>query len=208
MGIGLNETEVILGNIGSAKRSKYTVVGSGVNMTSRIESYAVGGQILISDSVFREAGHILRVFGQRDVYPKGSERPLRVYEVGGIGGHFNLALDDREPNLATLMRQIPVLYTMLEGKGVGKKGLEGSVMRLSRNCAEIALETPVEMMTNIKMNLGAVDSKLSDKDFYGKVVKRSNERRRAFVVRFTSVPPEIDAYFLAHQQYAKSSTTR
>ncbi len=43
MGIGLNETEVIIGNIGSSKRSKYTVVGSGVNMTSRIESYTVGG---------------------------------------------------------------------------------------------------------------------------------------------------------------------
>ncbi|NIO10479.1 MAG: hypothetical protein GTO40_21710, partial [Deltaproteobacteria bacterium] len=38
MGIGLNETEVIVGNIGSSKRSKYAVVGSGVNMTSRIES--------------------------------------------------------------------------------------------------------------------------------------------------------------------------
>ena len=37
MGIGLNETEVVVGNIGSSKRSKYTVVGSGVNMTSRIE---------------------------------------------------------------------------------------------------------------------------------------------------------------------------
>jgi len=38
MGIGLNETEVIVGNIGSSKRSKYAVVGSGVNMTSRIEN--------------------------------------------------------------------------------------------------------------------------------------------------------------------------
>lgn len=50
MGIGLNETEVIVGNIGSSRRSKYAVVGSGVNMTSRIESYSVGGQILICKS--------------------------------------------------------------------------------------------------------------------------------------------------------------
>jgi class 3 adenylate cyclase len=56
MGIGLNEDEVIVGNIGSSKRSKYGVVGSGVNMTSRIESYSVGGQILISDSVRKQAG--------------------------------------------------------------------------------------------------------------------------------------------------------
>jgi adenylate cyclase len=52
MGIGINDTEVIVGSIGSSKRSKYAVVGSGVNMTSRIESYMVGGQIRISDNIW------------------------------------------------------------------------------------------------------------------------------------------------------------
>jgi adenylate cyclase len=36
MGIGLHDTEIIVGNIGSIKRIKYSVVGSGVNMASRI----------------------------------------------------------------------------------------------------------------------------------------------------------------------------
>jgi class 3 adenylate cyclase len=54
MGIGINEAEVIVGNVGSSKRSKYGVVGSGVNMTHRIQSYATGGQILISESVRKE----------------------------------------------------------------------------------------------------------------------------------------------------------
>ena len=67
MGIGLNETEVIVGNIGSSKRSKYAVVGSGVNMTSRIESYTVGGQILISESVRQEVGEILRIDTVREI---------------------------------------------------------------------------------------------------------------------------------------------
>ena len=61
MGIGLNETEAIVGNIGSSKRSKYSAVGSGVNMTSRIESYAVDGQILISESVRKATEGILRL---------------------------------------------------------------------------------------------------------------------------------------------------
>ncbi len=78
MGIGINETEVIVGNIGSSKRSKYSVVGSGVNMTSRIESYTVGGQILISDSARQAAGEVLRIDAQRDVLPKGAETPLRI----------------------------------------------------------------------------------------------------------------------------------
>ena len=96
MGIGLNDVEVIVGNIGSSKRSKYGVVGSGVNMTSRIESYSVGGQILISDSVRKEAGDILRIDEQRDVTPKGSEASIRIYEVGGISGKYNLALEKKE----------------------------------------------------------------------------------------------------------------
>jgi len=202
MGIGLNETEVIVGNIGSSKRSKYAVVGSGVNTTSRIESYTVGGQILISESVRQEAGEILRIDAQRDVLPKGAETPLRIYEVGGIAERYNLALEGKAPALVTLARQIPLRYTVLEGKDVGKKGLQGSVARLSKNCAEITLGEPVEMLTNLKMNLGDVDENLSVRDFYGKVIKRSEEKEQTHVVHFTSVPPEVDAYFQALRQHA------
>jgi adenylate cyclase len=202
MGIGLNETEVIVGNIGTSKRSKYAVVGSGVNMTSRIESYTVGGQILISKSVRQEAGEVLRINAQRDVLPKGAETPLRIYEVGGIGGEHNLALEGREPALVTLARQIPIRYTTLEGKDVGQKGLQGSVLRLSKNCAEISLDSPVEILTNLKMNLADVDEKLAARNFYGKVIERSGENGQTHAVRFTSVPPEIDAYFQSHRQHA------
>jgi class 3 adenylate cyclase len=202
MGIGLNETEAIVGNIGSSKRSKYAVVGSGVNMTSRIESYTVGGQILISESVRKEAGEVLRIDAQRDVLPKGAETPLRIYEVGGIAGRYNLALEWKQPALVTLAWQIPLRYTLLEGKDIGKKGLEGSVLRLSKKSAEIDFNEPIEPLTNLKMNLGDVDEKLSAKDFYGKVIDRSWENRQTHVVRFTSVPPEVDAYFQALRQYA------
>ncbi len=204
MGIGLNETEVIVGNIGSSKRSKYAVVGSGVNMTSRIESYSVGGQILISESVRQEAGEILRIDAQRDVLPKGAETPLRIYEVGGIAGHYNLALEGKDPTLVALIREIPLRYKVLAGKDVGKKELEGSLVRLSKNCAEITLAGPVSILTNLRMNLGDVDEKLSARDFYGKVIEHSGKKGPTQLIRFTSVPPEIDAYFQAHLQISSS----
>jgi adenylate cyclase len=202
MGIGLNETEVIVGNIGSSKRSKYAVVGSGVNMTSRIESYTVGGQILISESVRQEVADILRIDAQRDVVPKGAEMPLRIYEVGGIAGHYNLALESKDQAMVTLRRQIPLRYTVLEGKDVGRKGLEGSVIRLSKKCAEIILDGPISVLTNLKMNLADVDEKLSARYFYGKVIERSGGKGPTQLIRFTSVPPEIDAYFQALLKYA------
>jgi class 3 adenylate cyclase len=202
MGIGLNETEVIVGNIGSSKRSKYAVVGSGVNMTSRIESYTVGGQILISGSVRKEAGDVLRIDAQREVLPKGAETPLRIYEVGGIAGRYNLALEGKDTGLVTLARQIPLRYTVLEGKNVGRKGLEAALVRLSEKTAVIALEEPLEPLTNLKMNIGDVDEKLSARDFYGKVIEHSEENGQTHAIRFTSVPPEVDAYFQSHRQHA------
>ena len=72
-----------------------------------------------------------------DALPKGSETPLRIYEVGGIAGHFKIALEAKEIVLVTLARQIPIRYTVLEGKDIGKKRLEGSGVRLSKNSVEM-----------------------------------------------------------------------
>ena len=208
MGIGLNEDEVIVGNIGSSKRSKYGVVGSGVNMTSRIESYSVGGQILISDSVRNKAGDILRIDEQREVIPKGADAPLKIYEVGGIGAPYNLALEEKDPSVITLGRRVPLLYNALDGKDVGKDQLKGLVSRLSKKGVEIELEEPLELLTNIKMNLGDVPEELASKYFYGKVIQCTGKDDQRYIVRFTSASPEVSAYFQALRQYgAKGMAT-
>lgn len=202
MGIGLNETDVVVGNIGSSKRSKYAAVGSGVNMATRIESYTVGGQIFISDSVRQVAGDFLHIDAQRTVLPKGSGTPLRIYEVGGIAGKFQLVLTKQEPLMSTLVRQLPILYTVSDGKDVATGSLSGFVLDLSRSNAIISLNQPIEALTNIKLNLLEVDEKLSSRDFYGKIIKHLDEMRQKHLVYFTSVPPEVDSYFQALQKFA------
>jgi class 3 adenylate cyclase len=202
MGIGINETEVIVGNIGSSKRSKYTVVGSGVNLTSRIESYSVGGQVLVSESVVQEVGEILRIDSEREVFPKGVKTPLKIYEVGGIAAQYNLVLEGKDPPLATLTRQIPLKYQVLEGKTDAGREFNGSVIRLSKKCAEILLDGPVDVLTNLKMNLRDVDANLAMKHFYGKIIEYTGKNEKIHLVRFTSVPPEIDAYFQSHRQHS------
>ena len=62
----------------------------------------------------------------------------------------------------------------------------------------------VPPLSNLKMNLGEVDEELGAKDFYGKVIEHAEERGYIHVVRFTSVPPEVSAYFQSHRQHGKT----
>jgi class 3 adenylate cyclase len=203
MGIGLNDAEVVVGNIGTTRRSKYAAVGSGVNLTSRIESYTVGGQILVSESVRQAAGEILRLDGQLDILPKGSEAPLRIYAVGGIGGRFNLALEEAPPAFVRLAKPVPVRYVLLEGKAPGHAGGEGSVPRLASHSVELLVDGPLEAMANLKMNLVAAGEALAARDFYGKVVRAPGGRGATpALVRLTSVPPEVAAFLEALRRYA------
>ena len=106
------------------------------------------------------------------------------------------------PHQPALGRRVPLLYTALDGKDVGKDQLKGLVSHLSKKGAEIELEQPLELLTNIKMNLGDVPEELASRDFYGKVIESTSKDPHRYMVRFTSASPEVAAYFQALRQYA------
>jgi len=201
MGIGLNDSEVVAGNIGSVKRSKYTVVGSGVNYTNRIQSYAGGGQIFISESLRNMVGDILRIDGQIEVLPKGAESPFRIYEVGGIAGQYNIVLQKEQPSLVTLARRIPLQCALLEGKHAESKVFDGYMVRLSNKSGEITVHGSLSMQSNLRMNISDANNEVGRKAFYGKVIRRSNDS--TYLVQFTALPPVVGAYFQAFQQHVE-----
>ncbi|MBU1584215.1 MAG: HAMP domain-containing protein [Proteobacteria bacterium] len=53
MGIGINAGQVVVGNIGSETRAKYGIVGSAVNIMSRIQAKAKKQEIVITDAVYK-----------------------------------------------------------------------------------------------------------------------------------------------------------
>jgi len=171
-------------------------------VTSRIESYTVGGQILISESVRQQAGGVLRIDGKREIIPKGADSPPTIYEVGGIGAPYNLALETKDQDMVTLMHKVPVIYRALGSEASQKESIKGFITCLSYRSAEVELEDRLEPMANLKMGLGDVHEALAEKHFYGKIIAYTNSDEKRAILRFTSIPPEIASYFLAHQEYA------
>ncbi|MGB3510154.1 MAG: adenylate/guanylate cyclase domain-containing protein [Microcoleaceae cyanobacterium] len=194
MGIGINTGEVVVGNIGSDKRTKYGVVGSQVNLTYRIESYTTGGQVLISESTLKEVGRIIEINGKKEVMPKGVKEPITIYDVCGIGGKYNLCLISAEEIYLDLPEAISLNYVVLDGKSVGNNFLPGCLVRLSEREAEIQCDLVGEnlpsALTNIKINL-ILDGKESE-DVYAKVLEKPAEKGR-FCIRFTAKPPDVSA---------------
>jgi hypothetical protein len=121
MGIGIDTGEVIVGSMGSERRSKYGAIGLPLNLASRIESCTLGGEILISERVLEASHGEPCVDLVREIHPKGFEEALRVHRVVGIRGREELRLPGVEQSLVTLPDDLPVQIAVLEGKRVGAR---------------------------------------------------------------------------------------
>jgi adenylate cyclase len=87
MGIGLHVGEVVVGNIGSATRTKYGIVGSAVNVTSRIQAVATAGEVVLSEPAYGLLAESVSVTSQYRVELKGIQQPVNVYVIKASGPH-------------------------------------------------------------------------------------------------------------------------
>ncbi len=80
-GIGISTGDVIVGNIGSPQHMDYTAIGDEMNIASRLQGLAQGGQILVTRSVYEatQASFQFREFGTLPV--KGKKNLVEIFEV-------------------------------------------------------------------------------------------------------------------------------
>jgi adenylate cyclase len=193
---------VVVGNIGSDRRAKYGVVGPPVNIAGRIESYTVGGQVLVSEATISEAGEHVVVGERMEILAKGAKAPVGVYPLKGLGTpEAGLFLPDRRDPLHSLEPPLPVRCWKLEGKHVAGDTFDGKIGRLSKDEAEMKTDGSLEALSNLKLRLLTADGGEQDGDIYVKVTKVMAEGR--VELRFTAVPPEIEAQLKARLTAAK-----
>jgi adenylate cyclase len=191
MGIGIHTGRVIVGNIGSLRRTKYAAVGSNVNLAGRIESFTTGGQLLISEPTRAEIKSPLRVEGEYQVDPKGAKSSLKLYEIGAIGEPFNLALPTRTVDLVALPQPLPIQFTVLEEKFVGRTIHHGRLVAVSDSEAAIESELALVPLSNLKIQVDPVEGATPGGEIYAKVLARSRGASAQTRIRFTSVSPEL-----------------
>jgi adenylate cyclase len=80
-GIGINTGLALAGNVGSAGRAEYTVIGDAVNLASRICSAAPGGEVWIGAETYRQAKDYLEVDELEPQSFKGKAEAVAVYRV-------------------------------------------------------------------------------------------------------------------------------
>jgi adenylate cyclase len=81
IGIGLNYGEAFAGNIGSARRLEFTVIGDTVNTASRLCGAAAEREILVSDDFRRALSAPPAMAECPPMELKNKSQPITVYRV-------------------------------------------------------------------------------------------------------------------------------
>ncbi len=189
MGIALHTGEAVVGNIGSTKRSKYGVVGQPVNLTARIESFTVGGQVLVSPTLISAVNHGLILGEEVKVHGKGMTKALRCRELLGHEDYPDLRLQEEESIFTSLADPLPFYYVVLTDKHQDGQMQRATLVSISQRQAVVEVTSQLPRRTNIMFRLEGESGEKESPELYAKVIQPVDELGKRYLIHFTWVPP-------------------
>lgn len=196
MGIAVNTGDVVVGNIGSERRTKYGIVGAQVNFTGRMESYAVGGQVLLSPSTYARLQDLVEVRATLRVEMKGVPEPVTLYDIQAIHGPLEVRLPESPRALSPLAQPLAVRLYRIKNKMVMGSLERAWISQLSLTGARVEFVGDLKEWEDVRLHLLDDQGEERPGKIFAKVVERRKEvgEPGQARVRFTSVSPETYAF--------------
>ncbi len=170
MGVAVHTGTVVVGNIGSEKRSKYGAVGLDVNLTGRMESFAIGGQVLVSQATYDRISDMLSVKQVMQVQMKGIRGTVNLYDIRGIAGPFEVSLPEKHEAPQPWQCPMKVIVSQLHEKIITATALEGLITHSNETSAVIVMPKKLEHWEDVRIEPKTGASDFTEGEAYAKVV--------------------------------------
>ena len=121
-----------------------------MNHAGRIESFTVGGQVLISDATLREVGEGLRVGSRLAIDAKGTRERIVVYDLRGFG---EARVPDAPEEAVALPDPLNVLCHVVVGKRVEAEAFGGRLVELAVHGGTLLTPRRLRPLSNLKLEM-------------------------------------------------------
>jgi adenylate cyclase len=143
--IGINSGEVVAGAIGDGGDAGYTAIGHTVGLAQRMEALAEPGKAYLTEAAAELAHGFFELEDLGEFEIKGASRPIRVFELAGVGDARSRLDLSRERGFSRFVGRDVEMSVLAEGLARAKSG-EGAAVGIvaepgigkSRLCHEFA----------------------------------------------------------------------
>ncbi len=146
--IGINSGEVVAGAIGPGGDGEYTAIGHTVGLAQRMEALAEPGKAYLTEATAELARGFVELADLGEFEIKGASRPVRVFELAGVGAARSRLDRSRERGFSRFVGRAEEMATLEAGLERARAG-EGAVVGIvaepgvgkSRLCHEFVERT-------------------------------------------------------------------